>query len=647
MINRLLLFVALFSTVNIAFSQFEQQAQHYPSLPIEGKGSAKKPTPYLKAPGDIIFSETFNGSIGTFTASGPDAAVWQFDTDGPDGQYSSPTNIDIITSTTASNGFMIFDADLSNPGAAADFVSRSGSLVSPVINLTTTPNAVLVFEHDYRHCCSNQFFVAVDVSDDGFNTFTTFNVSEPGFGVNLRAGTVLTEVNLSPFLASGIDLTNFQFRFNFDGSTNTTSHYYWQIDDVYLIEQYPYELSIKNLWLGDIVTDFETTETTQELAGELIVQAALKNLGTDIPANIRLKTRVLSSDLTEVFNAAGGTLSNNFTLVNDTILFNTGFDLSTLAIGTYTIETTIEHDQTDGILTNNMFERTFVMSENTLASFNQDQLLYQNSIGYVYGPRDPAGSVDMLVGSIFYLPIDKEIQGFDIALATGRTGFETTEGDEIILSIWEYKPENPQAERFTYVVGDYGYLSNSSMLTNNASSFYSFDFQNATGSAGSYTLEGGKSYLAAFSHFGGTGRYLWYWSTVTDDDYSTWTNGPFGANQARNWFTLGYDPLIKVNFTVPPAAGIQEKNNEVYNFSMFPNPSSDKAEFHYTLNNNSTVSYKIYDVAGKEIFNSKISEESEGKHSFEIKTSNFSEGIYNLVLKVNDSYTTHKLVIKK
>lgn len=627
-------------------SQYEIQTKAYPSLPSESVKVKKDKQNWIKSPGDVVFSETFDGSIGNFTTSGPDAAVWQFDTNGPDGQYSSPTNIDIITSTTAANGFMIFDADLSNPGAAADFVSRSGSLVSPVIDITANPNVLLVFEHDYRHCCSSSFFVAVDVSDNGFNSFTTYNVSEPGFGVNLRPGTIQTEINLSEFFATNPNLSNFQFRFNFDGVSNATSHYYWQVDDVMLVEQYPNELSLKTLWLGDIVNNFEVTETPQDLAGELVVQAAIQNLGIQIPANIRLRTRVVGANFTEFFNNLGGVLSNNFTLINDTITYNTGFQLGTLEVGNYTIFCSIEHDGVDGNTNNNLLTRSFKISQNKLASYNTDQLLIQNSVGYAFGPRNPSGSDDMIVGSIFYLPTTKNITGFDIALSTGRTGFETTFDDDLFLNIWEYKPENPQTSRFEYVAGDFGYTINSSQLTNNGSSFYTFDFQNASGTSGNYTLAGGKYYFAAFNHLGGIGRYLWYWSTLTDDDYSTWIKGPFGVNDAVNWFTIGYDLLIKVNFEMP-ISETKEQIKEAFNFSLYPNPSSDKTTFHYSLLIDSKVSYKLIDLAGKELITSQQVEIEKGKHQIDISTANLSEGIYSLVFEVNGSFSTHKLVVKK
>ena len=45
-----------------------------------------------KAPGDVIFTETFNGSIGTFTTTGPDAGKWLFDLNGPDGTFSATDN---------------------------------------------------------------------------------------------------------------------------------------------------------------------------------------------------------------------------------------------------------------------------------------------------------------------------------------------------------------------------------------------------------------------------------------------------------------------------------------------------------------------------------------------------------------------------
>lgn len=201
-----------------------------------------------KAGGDVLYSYDFNGSIGTWTTAGADAAIWKFDTDGPNGEYSDPAT-EIIESTTAANGFMIFDADFSNtPGGGT---SRSGFLVSPVIDLTGQAAVNIRFEHCYRTCCASAWIPQVEVSTDGFATFEAFDVTVPGIGVNDQSPTTLKELNISSWLATATNLSNFQFRFNWDGDLGTgTSHYHWQIDDVALVVTQDNDLELKEVLWG-------------------------------------------------------------------------------------------------------------------------------------------------------------------------------------------------------------------------------------------------------------------------------------------------------------------------------------------------------------------------------------------------------------
>lgn len=194
-----------------------------------------------KSPGDVFYEEEFNGSMGEWTASGPDASIWMFDTNGPDGQFSSQTNNDIITSTTASNGFMIFDADAADN--VQPYENKQGSLVSPVIDLTSQPSVSIRFQHAYRTCCTEAFYPMLEVTTDGFATVSSYNVEQIGIFVNDFSGTVIKEVNIDGFLATASNLSQFQFRFNFDGITNSSSHYFWQIDDVELFVPYEYSLT--------------------------------------------------------------------------------------------------------------------------------------------------------------------------------------------------------------------------------------------------------------------------------------------------------------------------------------------------------------------------------------------------------------------
>ncbi|MGV3632145.1 MAG: T9SS type A sorting domain-containing protein [Bacteroidota bacterium] len=203
-----------------------------------------------KAAGDIFFEQHFNGSIADWTTSGQDAAIWLFDTNGPDGQFANTDNSDIITSTTAGNGFMIFDADAADP--SAPYVDKQGSLVSPVVDLTGRPSVSIRFQHAYRTCCTAAFFPKLEVTTDGFATVTTYDVTATGIGVNDFSGTVVKEVNIDAFLATAADITQFQFRFNFDGVSNSSSHYYWQIDDIEMFEPHQYSLEAVLPYWGSI-----------------------------------------------------------------------------------------------------------------------------------------------------------------------------------------------------------------------------------------------------------------------------------------------------------------------------------------------------------------------------------------------------------
>ena len=234
-----------FSAITFAQKKIVDRSPNETGLSVDNsvRTIKKGTTVTTKTEGDIFGADDF-ASMGTWTTSGPDGTVWMYDTDGPDGQYSSTTNADIITSTTAANGFMIFDADLSNtPGNPATFVDRQGSLVSRVFDLTGQTSLNIRFQHAYRTCCSASFTPLLEVSVDGFATFQSYDVTATGIGVNDFSETVLEEVNIGDFLVANVaNLNNFQCRFNFDGVAGATSHYFWQVDDFEFFTPYSYSL---------------------------------------------------------------------------------------------------------------------------------------------------------------------------------------------------------------------------------------------------------------------------------------------------------------------------------------------------------------------------------------------------------------------
>jgi hypothetical protein len=139
-----------------------------------------------KAAAEVLYSEDFDGSAGSWTTSGANGDLWLFDTDGPNGQFSSLTQI--IQSPTASNGFMIFDADKYNTDTygnnTANFEFISGNLESPIYDMSGISNATIQFYSQYRTCCSNTFYPIIQVTTDNFVNYVELDATVENVEVN-------------------------------------------------------------------------------------------------------------------------------------------------------------------------------------------------------------------------------------------------------------------------------------------------------------------------------------------------------------------------------------------------------------------------------------------------------------------------------
>jgi hypothetical protein len=273
---------ALFSTRTIAQEiSYDQQhvagAAYFPCSADEFPKDKFAYEPEQKVPGATIYSTGFANSLGSWTTSGTDGALWLHDDDGPNGQFAVTAN-EIIGSQSVNNGFAIFDADLSNPGGGP-WADRIGQLVSPVIDMTGISFSFIEFWHKYRFCCDNAFIPRVEVTTTDFVTYATFDASIPGVEPNSVSPSYKAKINISSFLDTASNLNNFRFRFNFDGS-NGGSHYYWQIDDVKVRECFEYDLFNKSVSfsMGEMGQAYYFVSESQ--LSPMIFSAELRNDGS-------------------------------------------------------------------------------------------------------------------------------------------------------------------------------------------------------------------------------------------------------------------------------------------------------------------------------------------------------------------------------
>ena len=627
----------------LSFAQFRTGVMDEKPVTLHSKAnelvSKTKATSVQKGGGDVLYSEDFNGSAGSWTTSGANDSLWLFDTDGPNGQFSSTTQI--IQSPTAGNGFMIFDSDGYNTTTHGskddDYENVSGNLESPVYDMTGIAGATIQFYSQYRTCCSRTFYPKLQVSTDGFTTFVEYNASVDNVGVNDFSYSALTVVNVNSFLATASNKQNFQFRFVWSGADT----YFWMIDDIEIVESNNYDLSFEKLWLANIKTANEHTSIPQSMAGVLTVQGVVRNLGISLPTNPQITVNIYDVSNTIVASEVGGSWDNNFTNEFDTVTFETTIDLSTLAIDEYFVEAVISMNETDDVNTNDSIGRTLYISDYYLGQQNYDVGYFIGSEGK--GRSTNTNSVAMKIGNVMYVPNTTDLTG--VELTFGRSSsFSTTAGEELEIEVFEVDYTQPFVSQ-SVTTGDLRFFTiTSAMLpTSNGGKSAVLNFFQASGEQGAVTLTGGKYYMVAIGHNGGQNKHFAYTYNKGDEDGSSRLYIGSGATAAR-WYTIGYQSHTRMVFD--PTASLDENNSVINKTNIYPNPTNGDTRVEFNLTNASSVSVKVMDITGKVVYTQNESNKAAGEHTIDINAASFRSGVYYVTISTDEAQVTKKLIRK-
>ncbi len=77
-----------------------------------------------------------------------------------------------------------------------------------------------------------------------------------------------------------------------------------------------------------------------------------------------------------------------------------------------------------------------------------------------------------------------------------------------------------------------------------------------------------------------------------------------------------------------------------------PNPAQDHANVVVSLTASNKVELSVYDVMGKLVLNNNYGQQATGYHTYEINTSNLPGGMYLFTVKIGNSQTSKKVVVK-
>lgn len=368
----------------------------------------------------IIWSDDFSTAANwtAATAPGTDPDNWVLGTNGPAGPFAIPD----ISSTSAGNGFALYDSDLHCGG------NQNAYLVNATpIDLSGYPGAVLEFEQFFRAYYGECF---VDVSVNG-SDWTEFQVNAE---VDINTNTTnpnLVSLDLSPVVANQATVW---IRFRYYSSTsahgqNAGCDYAWMVDDVALVELEAYDLVLNYGVISHTGTGEEYGRVpVAQLNPDMNFGAQVKNFGslpqTGLSLNLLVTDDQGATILDQDFalgDLAPGALADLDELV----------PMSGLGAGIYDVSFTVTSNESgsDATPANNAALRQFGVDDDQYALDGID--VYDANQLSAMGTTTFAGSEDGLELLTYYeIAVPTTVYGVSAELANG-----TEVNSAVIVSI--------------------------------------------------------------------------------------------------------------------------------------------------------------------------------------------------------------------
>ena len=531
---------------------------------------------------------------------------WIITTNGPQGPYSSPMGA--ITSTTASNGFALYDSDFLNTAY-------------------TNQNALLIY--NYPVDCSNYSYININFEsyhrkfhDSVFVEVSTDSITWDRYEVHADLG--VTDQSVNPeFVSVNVSATAgnqpvVYFRFHYEGEWD----YAWMLDDVSFVETPDNKLTISNetyggWWIGyqtagGMGLDFTFNPMNQVVANPYHFEAVLKNQGI-ASQDCKLHVNVTDDLGTSVFRDS----SNNLTLAmteQDTLEVTNSFLPQNMGI--YYMDLW-------GIGDSAITDTTYMVSIVTDTVYGRD-----------FGQEDGYWRVGRSCGGMV-LGVD-----FDIYVTDDLTSVSAYVNDNSVANavmfgaLYEVDPQGDPiwlAQTDDYII-----------QTTDLGNWVTIPFN------GGQTLTAGTAYMIAIGGYAhpldtfcistsGTGQGA---TNHVQDNGCGLGSGGFG-----DWYWISSVPMIRMNMGTPwsTTSSINETAFEG-KLAVYPNPT--KSQVTIDLSNTTSDDYSISfsNILGEEIYF--YQGFLNGTFKKNVDLSSFPKGIYLLNISNSNSSVTERIVVE-
>lgn len=594
-----------------------------------------------------IFSEDFDGGLpADWTASQMDASTqnassnWIYSTTGPQGAFS----IGAITSTTAGNGFMIFDSDLNCEGP------QDVWLISPSFDASGFDDVVVSFEHFYRRF-NDQIFLEVSVN--GGTDWTEYElypdlVNNDFAGAGATENPVISNTVISDVAANQADVM-IAFRF----FSNEGCAYSWQIDDINVTNVDPTPLfdMRANTNFFAIPPSINTPASQVDEIGFL---CDIENIGQLDATGVNLNM----------------TISNNAT---GAVVHTQDLDYGTVTAGTLDENRIFPDRYTPPAEPNVVYDAAYTVSMDStdLAPAN-NQIAFQFAISDTVFAKEfqlttaggPPGNdvVSWTLANHYYVPNGNGYVCSSVVFSIGNAAASAGGNVNVWLYRWEDVNDDGIAqagERDGSIGG--AIVANTGYVIQAADTDVQLVLENWDNADDPVSLADDSHYILAIEtsppagatetvSLAGTGVWDYTAMSFLNDSLMTPRYGSFwntseigtGADLTQVIFA----PRIRMHVTEEMTINVNDQLAEENIVNIFPNPVSDELnvelDFVETFDD---VIIKITDMAGKEVLVRNL--DSVNQQITRINTSNFVQGSYTLQVITPNGVRTKRFVAAK
>jgi hypothetical protein len=569
---------------------------------------------------DVIWSEDFSDGFDSGWTSFGLGGVADWEYRGP----NTTPNIEVgsrgscvvgnlgepILSPTAANGFMIFDSNWwDNPdlpcsednfGTGPAPGPHFATLTSPSIDLSAYGSVALKF-NQYCKRLTGDTYVEVSI-DGGFNWFPVFSnpdLPNPTLPYDEQVIQISTYVAYQP---------NVRIRFVFNAM-----YYYWQIDDVELIDTYSNDLAIAGINYGDFdlydlshPTGYEFMEYSKyptSMPPDLKFSAMAENLGGIFQSDCRLHVDVFSQASGSVVHQASST---------EGFFINTGEALE-LRAGNYQVEPVlgefklayrVDQQEIDEDELNNVDTAIFYMND---VQYARDALF----ASAVYLGTPEQADLEYELGNVFHITAeDLTCHSITVAVGIGSSTPAQIEG---------------RLYRFDISTGvEADLLATSQPIDITASMLNGYGEQILTNLVfdSPVQLYAGEAYYVAVASDDGVDNFVCAMAGVAEEATALVRYFP------NDWYYLDMLPMIRMNFG--PFNSINERTDIVRELHVYPNPSSHEVLFELPVHMLGKVEARWYDSMGRMVKTDAPTEHS--SLQYRASVAELPSGMYHVIL---------------